>query len=125
MFTPTLERRTKAGIAAAGMLLAAGAYAAACQDTSGGGATGTSMSTSGSTGAGGATAISSFTPQGCSSSTAPRMEYMEYTASAPMTAAQPNIRRVRLGLGGNVQGSDGRADPSTSIAMAWQTDDGT
>ncbi len=40
--------------------------------------------------------------------------------------ATPNIRRVRLGLGGNVAlGAKGRADPSTSIAMAWQTDEGT
>jgi hypothetical protein len=39
--------------------------------------------------------------------------------------ATPNIRRVRLGLGGNIQGTTGRADPSTSFGTAWQTDDGT
>src|SRR5262249_55673423 len=29
------------------------------------------------------------------------------------------------GLGGNVQGTTGRADPSTEFGAAWQTDEGT
>jgi hypothetical protein len=32
---------------------------------------------------------------------------------------------VRLGLGGNVEGSTGRANPSTEFGAAWQTDEGT
>src|SRR6185295_9476207 len=70
--------------------------------------------------------LTSFTPQGCGFSVAPRAEYIEYVASSPVVGTTPNIRRVRLGLGGNVAvGAAGRADPATSIAFAWQTDDGT
>ena len=53
------------------------------------------------------------------------MEYLSWGLSQPVVGATPNIRRVRLGLGGNVQGTKGRVDPSTSIAMAWQGDEGT
>jgi hypothetical protein len=39
------------------------------------------------------------------------------------TTAQPNFRRIRLGIGGAVQpDAANRADPSTSVAIGWQTD---
>lgn len=81
----------------------------------------------GAGGAGGAAGVVvTLTPAGCGFEVASRPEYEGYAEGTPVTAAQPNIRRVRLGLGGNVAvGSAGRADPSTSIAFAWQTDDGT
>jgi hypothetical protein len=66
-----------------------------------------------------------FAPEGCAFTIAPRPEYMSWQLSAPTVGATPNIRRVRLGLGGNIQGTVGRADPSTSFGTAWQTDDGT
>jgi hypothetical protein len=121
------------GIAAAA-LLGAAAFAAACQDTSGGGTgastgTGTSSSSSsgtGGSGTGGAGPVSSFTPAGCSFSIAPRPEYTGFAKQSPTNGATPNLRRVRLGLGGNVAvGSAGRADPATSFGVAWQSDDGT
>jgi hypothetical protein len=115
----------KAGIGASALLLLSGVYAVACQDTSNTGSTSGNTTSSGAGGGGGATPVSSFTPQGCGFSIAARAEYKEYTLSAPTNGATPNIRRVRLGLGGNVEGTTGRADPSTSIAVAWQTDDGT
>jgi acid phosphatase type 7 len=65
-------------------------------------------------------------PQGCKFDVAPRPEYLEYGPSQPVTAGDPKIRRIRLGLGGNVAvGAEGHADPSTSMGFAWQTDDGT
>jgi hypothetical protein len=122
----------RAGIAAAVLALGTGAWAVAC---GGGGETtmGTTSSTSAgggsssssTAGTGGAAPISSFSPQGCAFTIAPRAEYQEFTASFPKVGATPNIRRVRLGLGGNVTGTTGRADPATSIGVAWQTDDGT
>ena len=96
----------------------AGATLVACQDTSngdgaGGGAQG------GATGPG-------FQPQGCAFSIASRAEYTDFTHGKTDVGASPNIRRVRLGLGGNVTpGAAGHADPSTTIGVAWQTDDGT
>lgn len=71
------------------------------------------------------TTSTSFTPTGCAFTVAPRAEYTAWEPSAPTVGAAPNIRRVRLGLGGNVQGNSGLANPSTSSAFAWQTDDGT
>jgi hypothetical protein len=39
------------------------------------------------------------------------------------TTTQPNFRRIRLGLGGSVQtGEANHADPSSSVAIGWQTD---
>lgn len=112
-------------LAAASAAVAAGLVAVACQDTSGTTAT-TSGTQSGKGGAGGSGPVSTFTPKGCAFSVAPRPEYKDYSIAKPTNGATPNIRRVRLGLGGNVAvGSAGRADPSTSIAVAWQTDDGT
>jgi hypothetical protein len=107
--------------AAAGLIL----VIAACQNTSGTGST-----TSGSTGTGGngsgGSSPTSFSPKGCGFQIAPRPEYKSFEAGSGKSAAAPNIRRVRLGLGGNVQpGAAGHADPSTSAGFAWQTDDGT
>lgn len=70
--------------------------------------------------------LTRFEPQGCNFAVAPRPEYTEAWAGRTEVGATPNIRRVRLGLGGNVAlDAEGRADPSTSIGFAWQTDDGT
>lgn len=70
--------------------------------------------------------VLSFTPSGCAFSIASRREYQGFSPGASVSDPAPNIRRVRLGLGGNVAvGVLGRADPSTSIGFAWQTDDGT
>jgi hypothetical protein len=70
--------------------------------------------------------LTRFEPAGCGFAVAPRAEYADASAGRTDVGATPNIRRVRLGLGGNVaRGAAGRADPSTSIGVAWQTDDGT
>ncbi len=85
-----------------------------------------SASTSSSSGGPDAGTLSKFTPEGCGFSIAPRPEYIGFQDGTTTVGATPNIRRVRLGLGGNVAvGASGRADPSTTIAMAWQTDEGT
>ncbi|RYE89106.1 MAG: metallophosphoesterase family protein [Myxococcales bacterium] len=63
---------------------------------------------------------------------APRPEYTGVFAPtsvagalAGVTTAEPHIRRLRLGLGGNVDpAASDRPDPSTSVAIAWQTDVG-
>jgi hypothetical protein len=115
---------------------AAALVAAACSsDPAGTTTTTTSSSSSSSSGLGGAGGgggqgggipAVTFTPMGCSFSIAARPEYKEFAPAKSESAAAPNIRRVRLGLGGNVAvESTGRADPATSIAFAWQTDDGT
>ena len=47
-------------------------------------------------------------------------------AHTPIVSAAPDIVRVRLGLGGNVDaGAKGHADPATSAGFGWQTDEGT
>lgn len=75
---------------------------------------------------GGVVADTLFQPEGCDFKVAPRPEYMDYSVGRTEVGATPNIRRVRLGLGGHVsQGAPGRADPATSFGVAWQTDDGT
>ncbi len=111
-----------AGASGAG---ASGAGASSATSTSGptstsSNSTGTSMGTGGSSSGGG-----DFSPQGCAFSIAARPEYTSFGPQTSTVGATPNIRRVRLGLGGNIAGATGRADPSTSIAMAWQTDAGT
>lgn len=131
---PCLSMKRVAGTAIA--LISVG-WAAGC---GGGGATGTGGATTTSTttatstttgvagggGTGGEAPLASYAPAGCAFSIAPRAEYLEFAKGKPVNGATPNIRRVRLGLGGNVDvGAAGRADPSTSIAVAWQTDDGT
>jgi hypothetical protein len=70
--------------------------------------------------------VGTFKPTGCEFSVNTRLEYTDFARGRPESAPQPNIRRVRLGLGGNVAvGAAGRADPSSSFGVAWQTDDGT
>jgi hypothetical protein len=111
------------GAAAAIALGGAAAAFAACSSTPATTSSGTGGGTTSSGTGGGAV---SFTPQGCSFSIAPRPEYQGFTAGSTTVGATPNIRRVRLGLGGNVAvGAAGRADPATTIAFGWQTDDGT
>jgi hypothetical protein len=74
----------------------------------------------------GPVAIDKFQPEGCAFEVAPRPEYLDYTKGGTAVGPTPNIRRVRLGLGGNVAvGAEGRADPATSIGFAWQTDEDT
>lgn len=72
------------------------------------------------------TTVERFDPPGCAFSIAPRPEYTDVSVGRTEVGPTPNIRRVRLGLGGNVaHDAEGRADPATSVAFAWQTDDGT
>ena len=98
-----------------------------CQDTTGGtGGTGGGTTTNSSGGTGGAAAAGPFAPQGCGFEVAPRPEYIDWSAGKTDVGQAPHIRRVRLGLGGNVaKDAPGKADPSTSVGFAWQTDDGT
>ena len=126
MRTPRTDIQASFALAA---LIAAGLTAAACHGTAATGSTSsassaasTSSSSSGSGGSGGA-GPASFTPQGCAFSIAARPEYTGFQAAPQKVGATPNIRRVRLGLGGNVApGVAGHADPSSSIGVAWQTD---
>lgn len=65
-------------------------------------------------------------PAGCGFKVVTRDDYSDWSIDKNDVGAAPNIRRIRLGLGGNISaGAEGRADPATSIAFAWQTDDGT
>lgn len=67
--------------------------------------------------------VQTFQPQGCGFSIATRAEYPSFVLGEPTVSAAPDIRRVRLGLGGNVEvGAAGRADPATSAGFGWQTD---
>jgi hypothetical protein len=94
---------------------------ASATSSCGGGSSGTT-----GTGGGGPSGPQNFQPKGCEFVIAPRPEYIDFTPGKPTVGASPNIRRVRLGLGGNVSpGAKGHADPATSIGIAWQTDDGT
>jgi acid phosphatase type 7 len=127
--------RLQVRISGAALLLGAAALGVvSCQNTGASGGTGASSgagghagtTTGGTAGAGaGGAAPAEFTPQGCAFTIAPRPEYTGFMPATSTVGATPNIRRVRLGLGGNVTGTTGRADPATSIAMAWQTDEGT
>lgn len=70
--------------------------------------------------------VTSLEPAGCAFKVETRPEYIDFAVGKTEVRATPNIRRVRLGLGGNVAvGAEGRADPATSAGFAWQTDDGT
>jgi len=132
----TIATRTTAGIAGAvtavtalTALTALALTFAGCGEnptTTGSGGTGASAATGGTGGTGGGPMGGPYKPAGCGFEIAPRPEYLDWSIGSTDTLATPNIRRVRLGLGGNVAvGAAGKADPSTSIAMAWQTDDGT
>jgi purple acid phosphatase-like protein/calcineurin-like phosphoesterase family protein len=128
---PSLPWRSTSLLALLGVVVTgAGLGAASC----GGGdsPSGTSSSgsgggsgTSGSGGSGGG-AATSFTPQGCAFSIAGRPEYLGFSLGQAIVGPAPDLRRVRLGLGGNVvAGAAGHADPATSIAFAWQSNEGT
>ena len=116
--------------------LAAGVAALSCGGSSstgaagaaGAGASAGAAGTGGAAGSGGAggSGTGPFQPKGCEFKVAPRPEYTDWSYGKNTTAAAPAIRRVRLGLGGNVApGAKGHADPATSAGFAWQTDDGT
>lgn len=67
--------------------------------------------------------ITKYQPEGCGFEVATRAEYPDFQLGKPVVSAAPDIRRVRLGLGGNVDvGAPGRADPATSAGFGWQTD---
>ncbi|APR74773.1 Purple acid phosphatase [Minicystis rosea] len=119
------HRRVTFGLAA--LLATLAACSGGGNNTTGTSTTGTGGAGGhGTGGAGGAPTIASYTPEGCSFSIAPRAEYEGFSLQKPQNGATPNIRRVRLGLGGNVDvGAAGHADPATSIGVAWQTDDDT
>lgn len=92
---------------------------AACQNT---GDSGSSTGSDGGTGL----PTTTFAPAGCNFKVAPRAEYTDWSSGKTDVGTTPNIRRVRLGLGGNVApGSAGHANPATTIGVAWQTDEGT
>lgn len=118
----------------AATLLIGSATLVACSDGTGvdttgtgtGGTGGNSTTSAGGSGSGGAAPGLPYQPAGCGFEIAPRPEYLEWSVDKPDTLPSPNIRWVRLGLGGNVAvGAPGKADPSTSIGMSWQTDQGT
>src|SRR5690349_13124387 len=68
-------------------------------------------------------ALQKFQPEGCGFEVATRAEYPEFQLHKAVVSAAPNIERVRLGLGGNVEvGAAGHADPATSAGFGWQTD---
>lgn len=99
------------------LFLCVAALAFACQstDTTSGAGTGGA--------AGGSVAPTS--PYSCAYGV-PGADFMlEFTAGTPVVAATPNIRRVRVGIGGSQRNDANKPDPSKSFAVAWQTDDGT
>lgn len=111
-------------------LAALAAALPACDGSSTGTTTSTTSAggggTGGTGGTGGSAPAQPFAPQGCQFKVAPRPEYIDFAPGKDVVGPSPNIRRVRLGLGGNTAvGAAGRADPATSAGFAWQTDDGT
>lgn len=107
------------------MTAALGLGAAACGNSTGG--HGGSTSTGTGTGGGSSNVVGNvYQPTGCGFSVAARPEYEGFAAGSDKLGAAVMIQRVRLGLGGDVSAaSTHRADPSTSIGVAWQTDEGT
>lgn len=107
------------------LALGGGLGASSCGDSTT--PTGTSSSSSssggdGGSGGGGGGLAAAFQPQGCSFSIASRPEYKEFAPGKPVVGKSADIRRVRLGLGGNVAaGAAGHADAATSIAFAWES----
>lgn len=117
--------RSTGSLACAIALIGAGAAILSACDGESNATTGTTTST-GTGGTGGAPPPEPFQPQGCDFKVAARPEYIDWSVASTDVGATPNIRRVRLGLGGNVElGAPGKSDPATSAGFAWQTDDGT
>lgn len=86
---------------------------ASCSSSSGGAATDAAVPAS-----------TTFQPQGCGYTAGAVYGFPAFDAHEPVGADLP--KHVRLGLGGNVTaGAAGYADPSTSFAVVWQTDDAT
>lgn len=63
-------------------------------------------------------------PAGCAFDVATREDYKDWRPDHAATSGAANIRRVRLGLGGELVRGAGYTDPSRTIAVGWQTDDG-
>ena len=112
------------------LALGGGFGASSCGES----ATPTGTSSSGSTGSGGSGGAGGsggglaapFQPQGCAFSIASRSEYKDFGPGKPTVGKSAGIRRVRLGLGGNIApGAAGRADPATSIAFTWESSEDT
>lgn len=71
----------------------------------------------------GATGVQVFQPPGTDFKVATRAEFTDIVVGSSITSPEPNIRRVRRGLGGNVAvGAKGRANAATTAAFGWQTD---
>jgi hypothetical protein len=65
-------------------------------------------------------------PSGCAFGVAKRPEYQDWSYGSSVVSSTPALRRVRRGLGGNVApDAPGRADPSTTAAFAWESDEAT
>ena len=65
-------------------------------------------------------------PSGCAFGVAKRQEYQDWSYGSSVVSSTPALRRVRRGLGGNVAtDAPGRADPSTTAAFAWESDEAT
>jgi hypothetical protein len=107
------------------LALGGGLGAGSCGDSTTPAGTSSSSSSSGGdggSGGGGGGLAAPFQPQGCSFSIASRAEYKEFGPGKPVVGKSADIRRVRLGLGGNVAaGAAGHADAATSIAFAWES----
>lgn len=72
--------------------------------------------------------VDSFTPKGCAYTVKhPAIDgFPGFDLHADVASADPQLRYVFRGLGGDVtSGGNGYADPSTSFAIGWQTDDAT
>jgi hypothetical protein len=68
--------------------------------------------------------VTKFQPQGCGYTVAAVDSFPAFDVHADVGSGAP--KHVRLGLGGQVEaGAAGYADPSTSFAVVWQTDDAT
>lgn len=80
----------------------------------------------GTSGGDGGAKLESFAPAGCGY-TISRIAIEgnpQFEGHADVAAADPQLRFVRRGLGGDVSptATSGRADPSTSFSIGWQTD---
>ncbi len=76
-----------------------------------------------------AATVTSFTPKGCEyvvTHAEVAQESPPFELHQDVASADPQLRHVRRGLGGQVEaGKPGYASPSTSFAIGWQSDDAT